>query len=705
MTDRAGWGDIRPFDIFASCVALFALAIAQPLLDLLGRNAEFFLARAAPPLDIALVGLLVAVVVPLAIGGGILVIARLHPPTGRAVLFAALTAFAGLLVLAIIERTPLANLPGPIEITLGLIGGAGVATAFWRFEPVRSLMRFASIAPLVVFGMFLFASSVSPLIFSASAIAQPAVVPIGSPAPVVVVVFDEFPVASLMDGDGNLQSDVYPNFARLAEDGTWFRNAATVQQQTENSLPAILTGNNPSGGKLPTANEYPANLFTLLADQYDIHAQEAVTSLCPEYACENSSRPSLPSGQRWQAMYEDLRIVAGHLFLPNDLAADLPPIDQSWSNFGVDESSAETADFDMIALFLDEVDADRRLPVARFLDSIAPTTTEPQLYFLHALLPHIPWSYLPSGQTYPTLSPLPGSVPRGWTGDEWLVDQAYQQHLLQVQYVDTIIGELIDRLESAGLYDDAMVVVLADHGVTVRPNIPHRRMATPETLGDIAAIPLFIKRPNDPGSDAPDDYRAETVDVLPTIADVLEIDMPWSTGGVSLFASNRPERIESRITGDEGTLTFDASGAEARAIAARKIDHFGTGGWYGLTPPGQSDLLGISTAGAAIGPFTGIAATIRDEPTFASVDLDGGFLPAQVLGTIRAADNLVDDVVLAVGVNGRIAAVTRSYHEDDGVVRFAAIIPPDSLVDGANDIVVYLVTGRGSDRTLNRTSP
>ena len=140
----------------------------------------------------------------------------------------------------------------------------------------------------------------------------------------------------------------------------------------------------------------------------------------------------------------------------------------------------------------------------------------------------------------------PGARAPAGGDDVWLVDQAYQQHLTQVGYVDGVIGELIARLEEAGLYDDTMIIVLADHGITVRPGIPHRRVVTEETVGDIAAIPLFIKRPHQEQGGI-DDYRAETVDVLPTIADVLGIDLPWTTDGTSLFGDDRPERVESRI--------------------------------------------------------------------------------------------------------------------------------------------------------------
>jgi hypothetical protein len=260
---------------------------------------------------------------------------------------------------------------------------------------------------------------------------------------------------------------------------------------------------------------------------------------------------------------------------------------------------------------------------------------------------------------------------------------------------------LISRLEEAGLYDDALIVIMADHGVTVRPNIPHRRVVNEETIGDVAAIPLFIKRPHqDQGG--PDDYRAETVDVLPTIADVLEIDLPWATDGTSLFAEDRPERVESRINGAEGTIVFGTDGSEARAVAARKIDHFGTNGPFGLAPPGQSDLLGRRIEEFDIEPAFGMTATIRDLPSFASVDKDGPSLPAYVKGKIETDDGPEDDVVIAIAVNGEIAAVTRSHETEDGRTEFGAMIPPSSLTDGSNEIVLVLVRGIGDERTMFR---
>ena len=689
---------IRPFDVVASVVVLFVLAVAQPLLDLLGRNAEFFLARAAPSLDIVILAIALTFIIPLFIALVVLGIQKAHEPTGRIVHGVILTILGGILALQIIELTAMANWPAWVEITLATVAGGLIAISFYRFEAVRSIGRYASIAPFAVLGLFLFTSATSQLVFSSpAAVARPVEVSVGNPVPVIFLGFDEFPVASLMDAEGNLQEDVYPNLARLARDGVWYPNAVTIQQQTEQAYPTILSGVNAPDGKIPTASDYPFTLFTLLADSYDLKVQEAVTELCPEYACENTSRTTQPLLERWETLADDLRVVAGHLFLPNDLTGSLPSIDSSWSNF----SGGEGSDFDIIERFQEVVyDGDRLERLAQFIDGIDPSDDEPTLNFIHSLLPHVPWSYLPSGQTYPKPGRAPGTVSPGWGDDEWLVDQAYQQHLVQVQFVDTYIGEVIDELIADGIYDDALIVVLADHGVTVRPDTYHRRYATEDTIGDVAAIPLFIKYPNQVGAGAVDDYRVEIIDILPTIADVLEVDIPWSVDGVSLYSGDRPVRTESQINGAKGVITFGVDGSEARAIAARKIEHFGPDGPFGLAPPGQADLLGVSIADIDIGPGTGVSATIRDIDAYASLDIDGTAIPAWIRGGIIPSPQDTGDMIIAVAVNGQIAAVTRTFVNDDGNVEYGALIPPAALQDGDNGIQLILVRGEGTSRTF-----
>ena len=693
--------EVQTLDIFVACVALFVLAVAQPLLGLLGRNAEFFLAHAATRIDIVLLGFVLAVGIPVLVGLTVVGVWKLHQPTGTVLLGIVLVVLVGILVLQVVAATPAAGLPGWLELTIS--GGVGVlvALAFYRYESARMIGRFAMIAPLVVLGIFLFASSVSKLVFASNEIAAPTEIAVENPAPVVMVVFDEFPVASLMDNDGDIQEEAYPGFFQLAKDGTWFRNAVTVQQQTEHSLPVILSGRNSTDGKLPTAGDYPFTLFTLLADSYDLQVHETISDLCPAYACENATRPSRPFAQRWRALFDDLRVVAGHVFLPDDLSDDLPSIDATWSNFS---AVGGNNDEEVIARFRElTYSADRRVPIAAFTGTAGSTGEEPRFSFLHALVPHVPWEYLPSGQTYGAPDAAPGSDSPGWGDNAWLVDQAYQMHLAQVGYADRVVADLIGGLKRAGVYEETLVIVVADHGVAVRPGIRHRRAATQETVGEIAAIPLFIKRPQH-GTGEIDDYRAETVDIVPTIADVLGVDLPWVVDGISLFAANRPERAESRIDGSEGTIVFGTDGSEARAIAARKVEHFGGAGPFGLAPPGFRDLLDRPIGEFDVESDDRLVAAIGNRSAFADIDVDGPSIPAWISGSVRPIES-ADDVVVAVVVNDRIVAVTEFSEVDDGTAQYGAMIPPDAFVDGDNDVALVLIRGSGDDRRFLAMRP
>lgn len=688
---------MRPLDVVVSVWVLFVLALAQPLLDLLGRNAEFFLARSAPPLDIILLAVSLTIILPLIVAFLIVGVRRVHEPTGRLVHGVVLASLAALLALQIVELTALSRTSPWIELALALGVGAAFAVAFYRFDAMQSAAKFASIAPFVILGLFVFASSASQLVFASSAIAQPAQIVVDNPVPVVMVVFDEFPVASLMDENGEIQEALYPGFAKLANDGTWFSNAVTTQQQTENALPAILTGRNPPPNKIPTAGDHPFTLFTLLADSYELEVIESVTDLCPEYACENTTRPEFSTKERWTTLVSDLRVVAGHLFLPSDWTTDLPSIDASWSNF----SGGDGGDFDIIDRFQDATYEDGRItPIVQFNESIAASDNDATLYYMHALLPHVPWEYLPSGHKAVSSVVAPGSKSPGWGSDEWLVDQGYQRHLLQVGYADKIVVDLIDHLESQKKYDDALIVVLADHGVTVRPDVFHRRWATEDTIGDIAAIPLFIKRPHQ-DSGSTDSYRAEIIDVLPTITDVLQINVPWSMEGVSLISDDRPDRTHSEIDGAEGVITFGVDGSEALALAKRKIEHFGNDGPFGLAPPGYAHLLGVKVASVSLEDTDSYSAFLFNAANYRDVDLTAPALPTWVRGTMTTPDDAYRHEIVAVAVNGEIAAITRTFETDKGETAFGMMIPPDSLVDGDNTITLLLIKTENASHTFH----
>ena len=88
-----------------------------------------------------------------------------------------------------------------------------------------------------------------------------------------------------------------------------------------------------------------------------------------------------------------------------------------------------------------------------------------------------------------------------------------------------------------GVYDQALVIVTADHGASYRESTPRRGISV-RNLADIVRVPLFIKLPGQRDG-AIVDGIAESVDVLPTIADVLGMRLPFPVDGRSLVGERQ----------------------------------------------------------------------------------------------------------------------------------------------------------------------
>ena len=329
--------EARPseLDLAASILAFTALAVIQPVLDVLGRAPEFFVARASPASDVILVAIALGIGVPVFLALLVVGIHRINPTAGRIAHGAILVVSVCLLTIAVMPPSFQESIPGWVALAIGAGVGALTVWGYWRAAWLRTLLRYAGVAPLVVVVIFLFVAPTSALAWPAPLDPDAAAAIPTDSAPIVLVVLDEFPIASIIDRNGEIQSEYYPNLARLARDGTWFRNAVSVNERTEEAIPTIVSGvMAPNEGKVPRAADYPNTLFTLLGGSYEITATETVTELCPVSVCAGQSRIAAPAAQRWASLMTDLSIVSGHVLLPETMASALPPIDQSWGNFG-----------------------------------------------------------------------------------------------------------------------------------------------------------------------------------------------------------------------------------------------------------------------------------------------------------------------------------------------------------------------------------
>ena len=697
---------LRNVDTVASIAFLWAIAIALPLLDLLGRNAAFFVVRDAPPIEIIGLGVAVTLLLPLLLCVLALLAGRIHVTAGRVVHASIFVLLGMVLGLTVINRSPLSALSGWLQMAVAALVSGLLLLAYVRSPMLKSGAQLGLAAPFAVFGLFLFASPTSQLVWGDSDIDALAAIEIGNPAPIVFVVFDALPLADLMDGNGELQANVFPNFARLAEDGTWYRNTITAHYATERSVPAILSGVESSPDQLPTLADHPYNLFTLLEGTYEIKATEPITSLCPEEVCPREGPRDAVDVGKWKSLATDLRVIAGHLFLPEDMRAGLPAIDETWGGFGGGNATSSIegipdteGGFDVGEEFWSEVDADRREPINKFIAGLSSESARPTLHFLHALVPHPPWNYLPSGQILDLpqgrLSARTDS--EGWANDEWMIDQVHQLHLLQDQYADTVLGQILDQLQESEAYDETLIVVVSDHGESFQAGKTRHR-GSADVFEDIFPVPLFIKPP-DQNASSIDDYRAYTTDILPTIADILEVDLPFDTDGTSLKSSNRPSRTYSSLETADGILDIGTDGSEALSRAQEKVARFGEDGPFGLAPPGYADLLGQNVADLTFDDPASLEMALRSPERWIDVDTKADVLPVTVRGRVEGGDR--PDYVMAIVLNDTIVAVTRSYVDANGDTHFDAILPPDRLREGANNLRVVVVEQATSGPTFH----
>src|SRR5690606_20111023 len=136
----------------------------------------------------------------------------------------------------------------------------------------------------------------------------------------------------------------------------------------------------------------------------------------------------------------------------------------------------------------------------------------------------------------------------------------------------------IDHLVSVGAWDDAMEVVTSDHGIDATyPGFI--RQEAGDNLDELYRIPLFVKAPGQTEGEVRDD-PASTVDVLPSIVDLLGIEVAWDFDGHSLFDGSEPG-FERKVT-----TGVDA----AMRVAAGHAAQYPRGeGWADLAAVGEGE--------------------------------------------------------------------------------------------------------------------
>jgi hypothetical protein len=212
----------------------------------------------------------------------------------------------------------------------------------------------------------------------------------------------------------------------------------------------------------------------------------------------------------------------------------------------------------------------------------------------------------------------------------------------------------------------------------------------------VLRVPLLVKTPGQKVG-VVDDRPVETIDVVPTIADVLGIQLPFAVDGRSLLRprdQDRPRRMAMNEQSGQFKPPADLSGLD-RSVR-RKVALFGDGAdTRRLFGRGRFwELIGRPVDQLEVRRSDAIQIVLAEPERFADVNPDDAILPVLVSGGLSGAAMVGEHPSAAVAVNGVVRAIAPLEVHRDGAT-FNTLVPAESLKRGANEVKIFLIEQDG----------
>ena len=237
--------------------------------------------------------------------------------------------------------------------------------------------------------------------------------------------------------------------------------------------------------------------------------------------------------------------------------------------------------------------------------------------------------------------------------------------------------------------------MVADHGVSFEAGQPIRALAGQDLdharRTDVLRVPFFLKEPGQVAGKT-HDTNVLTIDVLPTIADVLDADIPFDIDGQSALSAPRATtektyfvfRHGPRPASHLGPFTFDEADGWPHMVE-RSIGEF---------LPHTGDPLRVWRVGPApelVGLPVGDVAPERLSNIGGSIEPFGDGALALVLGQPESDDVPMEaGTPIAIAVDGVIGATVPVYLED-GRPSVAGMVDESFFDDRDPDIELYVI--------------
>jgi arylsulfatase A-like enzyme len=171
------------------------------------------------------------------------------------------------------------------------------------------------------------------------------------------------------------------------------------------------------------------------------------------------------------------------------------------------------------------------------LDWLSDRAGFPFFLWIHYYDPHVPYEppppfdalYLPAGgdrQRPAVLRPV--------DADYWIA-----QYDGEITYTDRQVGRILEALKRFGVYDETLLIVTSDHGESFGHGYYYQHTA--KLYESLIHIPLIMRYPPLIRGGARSDALVESIDLFPTILDILGIKSPSDISGKTLMPLIRHE--------------------------------------------------------------------------------------------------------------------------------------------------------------------
>lgn len=225
----------------------------------------------------------------------------------------------------------------------------------------------------------------------------------------------------------------------------------------------------------------------------------------------------------------------------------------------------------------------------------------PFFLFFHLFEPHFPYRppaeilerFLPAGRK--PLEKLHEGLP-GRLSEVGLTDVDKLEYVArydgEIAFADQTVGQLLTYLDSEGLADQTIVIMTSDHGETLFERawvFDHGGRAYDEQV----RVPMILRLPGGLHAGTRIDSQVSHVDILPTLAELLDLQLPEPTSGQSLlpliragkessthpaFSQARPE--PKRVPEIEAPIQQRGLISAVRLPHAKLIEYPQAGGGY-----------------------------------------------------------------------------------------------------------------------------